>query len=178
MTILGNRGTVGAENFSLSFPGGGNLADTRVAGIKHWDGFWSALWVKAGGLPNGGNRALYTDGPVTMMNGNVGIGIESPYSQDKLHVAGNIRADDTIVASKGICVGGGDDEFRCTNDGNQSGAWCGIQHTAGFITVNSFPCKGVPFPGCPTGYAYTVVGTNAYNIPDTYTCMKTGTGYP
>ena len=29
--IFGNRGTSGAENFSISFPGGGNLLDTRVA---------------------------------------------------------------------------------------------------------------------------------------------------
>lgn len=176
--INGNHGGANDYNFRVWYPGGGTLTGTELSGIKNWNGFWSALWVKSGGGAGSANRAIYADGPVTIMNGNVGIGIESPYSQDKLHVAGNIRADDTIVASKGLCVGGGTDEFRCTNDGNQSGTWCGIQHTAGFITLNSFPCKGVPFPGCPTGYAYTVVGTNAYNIPDTYTCMKTGTGYP
>lgn len=176
--INGNHGAANDVNFRVWFPGGGQLTGTEMSGIKHWNGFWSALWVKGGGGANSGNRAIYADGPVTIMNGNVGIGIESPYSQDKLHVAGNIRADDTIVASQGICVGGGSDEFRCTNDGNQSGAWCGINQVAGVISLNSFPCKGVPMPGCPTGYAYTVVGTNAYNIPDTYTCMKTGTGYP
>lgn len=176
--INGNHGAANDVNFRVWFPGGGQLTGTEMSGLKHWNGFWSALWVKGGGGANSGNRAIYADGPVTIMNGNVGIGIESPYSQDKLHVAGNIRADDTIVASKGICVGGLDDEFRCTNDGNQSGAWCGIHQVAGIITLNSFPCKGVPMPGCPTGYAYTVVGTNAYNIPDMYTCMKTSTGYP
>lgn len=177
--INGNHGDVNDVNFLVRYPGGGTLTGTEMAGLKHWNGFWSALWARAGGGPNSANRAIYADGPVTIMNGNVGIGIESPYSQDKLHVAGNIRADDTIVASKGLCVGGGGTvgEFSCTNDGNMSGAWCGIQHLAGHIPVNSFPCKGVAFPGCPAGYAYTAVGFNAYNIPNVFTCMKTGTGY-
>ena len=51
------------------------MAGTEFAALANRSNQWQAVYAKAG---TGGAVALYTDGKVNLMNGNVGIGTTTP----------------------------------------------------------------------------------------------------
>ena len=77
LDIASARGGVNNSAIRVLYPGGGNLTDTEFGVLAHRDGQWKALYAKSGD-PGNNCIALYTDGEVNMMNGNVGIGTTDP----------------------------------------------------------------------------------------------------
>ena len=75
LDVASSAGASGNSAVRALFPGGGGLAGTEFAALAHRDGEWKAVYAKAG---SGGAIALYTDGEVDLMNGNVGVGTAAP----------------------------------------------------------------------------------------------------
>ena len=75
LDVASTAGASGNSAVRALFPAGGGLAGTEFAALAHRDGEWKAVYAKAG---SGGAIALYTDGEVDLMNGNVGVGTASP----------------------------------------------------------------------------------------------------
>ncbi len=91
LDIASTKGSAGNSAIRALYPAGGGLAGTEFGALAHRDGEWKAVYAKAG---TGGAIALYTDGEVNLMNGNVGIGTTGP--SGKLHVAGTGTQDAKI----------------------------------------------------------------------------------
>ncbi|MCP6718534.1 MAG: collagen-like protein, partial [Patescibacteria group bacterium] len=75
LDIASTKGSTGYSAIRALYPGGGGLAGTEFGALAHRESQWNAVYAKAG---TGGAIALYTDGEVNMMNGNVGIGTIAP----------------------------------------------------------------------------------------------------
>jgi hypothetical protein len=82
LDVKSNKGAAGNSAIRATYPTGGGLTDTEFAALASRDGQWNAIYGKQGNAA----AALYTDGEVNMMGGNIGIGTTAP--NNKLDVAG------------------------------------------------------------------------------------------
>lgn len=83
----------------------GGLAGTEFRALSHLDGTaWTAAYAKAGNesATSFGTIALYTDGEVNMMNGNVGIGTASPDYRLTIPPGNNLQLSSLLI-SGGYC---------------------------------------------------------------------------
>ncbi len=99
LDIASTKGSTGFSAIRALYPSGGGLAGTEFGALANRDSEWKAVYAKAG---TGGAIALYTDGEVNMMSGNVGIGTTVPNA--KLHVyntSPNAEIDVQTVAGSG-----------------------------------------------------------------------------
>jgi hypothetical protein len=86
LDVAGNQGGANGRNFKITYPSGGGLAGTELAGLAHVGGRWTALYAKQGASTS----AAYFDG-------NVGIGTTTP--DHKLDVNGTIGSNGILYHS-------------------------------------------------------------------------------
>ena len=105
LDIASTKGSTGFSAIRALYPSGGGLAGTEFGALANRDGEWKAVYAKAG---TGGAIALYTDGEVNMMNGNVGIGTTSPSTLLNLYNSGmdgpNITLTGNTLSYRGVVV--------------------------------------------------------------------------
>lgn len=119
LDIASTKGAASQSAIRALYPAGGGLLNTEFAALAHRSGQWNAIYAKQGAS----GAALYTEGEVNLMSGNVGIGTASPSAT--LEVAGKTKTT-TLQVTTGAAAG-----KVLQSDANGNATWADPNTLAG-----------------------------------------------
>ena len=174
--VGGNQGLADNRNFKVTYPAGGALANTELAGLANLQTDlgvgWSALYARQGAasyaaVVNG--TSIFMNGNMSVGNGNVGVGTTNPTSISGLTPVVNISGTapgilltDTDDANGSYELYANSGQFIMTrNSGNPA-----TDHPMGInrLATNSF---GVALPGQSTnGVCHSSTGMTTDGLGD------------